>query len=68
MNEVNRRRGRPVTYDHNRRAELAELIRRHGARGTQAVVPAPISIQTLLNIAREFDIPLKKGRRPSRAA
>ncbi len=68
MTELNRRRGRPVTYDHTRRAELAELIRRHGARGTQAVVPAPISIHTLLDIAREFDVPLKKGRRPSRAA
>ena len=68
MTNVNRRRGRPVTYDHSRRAELAELIQRHGVRGTQAVVPAPISIHTLLDISREFDVPLKKGRRPSRAA
>ena len=63
-----RSRGRPVTYDYQRRRELAELICEYGARGTQDLVDHPIALETLLKIAREFRVDLKPGRRPRRAA
>ena len=63
-----RSRGRPATYDYQRRYELAELIQEHGARGAQALLDHPIALETLLKIAREFRIELKPGRRPRRAA
>jgi hypothetical protein len=68
MSDVARKRGRPVTYDDSQRAQFAELIRQHGARGTKVVLSAPICVETLLKIAREFGVPLQKGRRPRRAA
>ena len=63
-----RPRGRPPTYDYQKRRELAELVREHRARGAQPRVDHPIALETLLRIAREFRIELKPGRRPRRAA
>ena len=57
-----------VKFDGDRRALLAELIRQHGARGAIAHAPEPVCLKTVLRIAREFEIPLQKGRRPKRAA
>ncbi len=57
-----------MKFDGDRRALLAELIRQHGARGAVAHAPESISLKTMLKIAREFEIPLRKGRRSKRAA
>lgn len=63
-----RKRGRPYTFKYPTREKFARLIREHGARGAHAVSDVPVSLSTLLKIACEFDIELKKGRRPRRAA
>jgi hypothetical protein len=47
---------------------MAELIREHGARGARDVLFKQTCLNTLLAIAREFGIELKKGRRPRNAA
>lgn len=57
-----------LKFDSDRRFLLAELIRQHGARGAITHAPEPVSLKTMLRIAREFEIPLQKGRRPKRAA
>ena len=57
-----------LKFDGGQRALLAELIRRHGARGAIVHAPEPVSLKTMLRIAREFEIPLQTGRRPKRAA
>ena len=57
-----------VKFKGVQRAMLAELIRQHGARGAIAHTPEPVCLHTLLRIAQEFGIPLKKGRRSKRAA
>lgn len=62
-----RKQGRPLTFKLPQRRQLADLIRQHGARGAQEVAPIPISAGTLLKIAHEIGIELKKGRRPRRA-
>ena len=66
--EQKKRRGRPCTYTHDYREELAGLIREHGARRTAALLDGAVSMSTLVKIAKEFQIQLKPGRRPSRAA
>lgn len=58
-----RKQGRPPTYLTEQRSQLAEYIRQRGARGTRELVGRSISLSTLLKIAREFQIPLKRGRR-----
>jgi transposase len=60
---VTKKRGRPFTFSEAERQKLAELIRQHGARGAQRVSWTPISLSTLLEIAHEFGIKLKQGRR-----
>ena len=65
---VQPKRGRPPTYTHDDRRQLAELIRLHGARRLREAYAVPICMGTLLKIAREFGVELKKGRRPKRAA
>jgi hypothetical protein len=62
------KRGRPPTFESETRKMLAGLIRQHGARRAQEFAPVPVSVGTLLKIAREHGITLKKGRRPKRAA
>ena len=66
--QVPRSRGRPPTFSPRDRQQFAELLRIHGLRGAREVSTVPISIDTLLKIAREFNIALKKGRRPRQAA
>ena len=61
-------RGRPRIYTFPDRRRIAELIRLHGARGTRETMSRQISLNTVLKIAREFEIELKKGKRPKRAA
>jgi hypothetical protein len=63
-----KKRGRPVTFKYGVRRKLADMIREHGARRTCEISTIPISVGTLLKIAQEFEIPLKKGRRPRKAA
>lgn len=60
---MTKKRGRPFIFSDAERQKLAELIRQHGARGAQRISWTPISLSTLLEIAREFGIELKKGRR-----
>jgi hypothetical protein len=63
-----KRRGRPQTFRYEDRRKLSELLRQHGARRARAISEVPVSMPTLLKIAREFGIQLSKGRRPWRAA
>lgn len=65
---VKERRGRRRTFDPDSRKMLAELIRRHGATRARKLAPVPISVGTLLKIAHEHGVELKKGRRPKNAA
>ena len=60
-------RGRPPTFTQRDRQYLAELIREHGLCGTRRKSRIPVCQQTLSKIAREFDIPLKPGRRTKQA-
>ena len=60
------RDGSNLKFDRDQRALLAELIRQHGARGAIVHAPEPVCLHTLLRIAREFEIPLKKGRRSTK--
>ncbi len=62
------RRGRKLKFVGRERETLAELIREHGARGAIPHAPEPVCLSTMLKIAHEFRIPLKKGARPRRAA
>lgn len=62
------RRGRRPTFDLNTRRMLAELVRQHGAKPAKDLAPIPISVGTLLKIAREYGVELRKGRRPRNAA
>lgn len=63
-----RRRGRPPTFLAAQRRKLARLVRLHGARGALAASSVPVSMGTVLKIAREYGIQLKKGKRPRKAA
>jgi len=54
--------GRTKRYGRKERERLAELVRMHGSRGTRELLKRNISCVTLLRIAREFAIELKKGR------
>lgn len=65
---IEKRRGRPPTYSDADRKNFAALIRLHGARGAREIAPARPSMHTLLRIAQEFDLRLKTGKRPKRAA
>ncbi len=67
MSSTDRRRGH-FKFVGRQREQLAELIREHGARGAIAHAPEPVCLATVLRIAREFQIPLKKGARLKRAA
>ena len=67
MNEKKDKRGRPLTFQSNDRKHFAKLMRQHGVRGAQRMSNVPVSIDTLVKIAREFDIVFKKGNRPKAA-
>ena len=66
MNNSNKRRGRLI-YPHAERERFAELIRQFGARGAREALSRKVGHGTLLRIAAEFGIILKKGRRPTSA-
>jgi len=61
-------RVRPRTYKYPDRKRIADLIRQHGARGTRELLARQICHNTLLIIAKEFNIELKVGRRPRKKA
>lgn len=58
-----RKRGRRPTFTDEERQYFAELIRQHGARGAREKVGNRVSLNTLLKIAGEFGIELKRGKR-----
>lgn len=64
LSGVKRTRGRPPTFETEDRQNIAVLILQYGARGACDVSPVPVCLETILKIAREFNIPLKAGRRP----
>lgn len=66
MDNSNKRRERR-TYSHVERERFAELIRLYGARGAREALSRRVCHDTLLKIAAEFGIILKKGRRPASA-
>lgn len=55
--------GRPFTFDEEMRQALATLVLRYGATKAKELSPVSVSVSTLLKIAREFDIRLRKGRK-----
>ena len=63
MSEKHDKRGRRLTFQPNDRMHFAKLMRQHGVRGAQRMSDVPVSINTLIRIAREFDIVFKKGKR-----
>ena len=67
MSSNDRRRGH-FKFVGSQRERLADLIREHGARGAIPHAPEPVCLATMLRIAHEFQIPLKKGARTKRAA
>ena len=62
------KRGRPRTFSRDDREYLAELIRQYGIRGARRRTAGFVSQNTLIKIARDFEIQLSKGRRPRSAA
>ena len=62
------KRGRPRKFQAEDRRQLADLIREHGIRGARRESKVSISQLTMIRIAREFGISLKKGKRPKKAA
>jgi len=62
-----RGRGRPLTFEPQMRRKLANLVERHGASYVAETSRVPISVGTLLKIAHEHGVVLKKGRRPKAA-
>ena len=61
-------RGRRRIYRYEDCKRMAELVREHGARGAREVLNRQTCLATLLDIAREFNVQLGKGRRPRKAA
>lgn len=61
-------RGRRRIYRFADRKRMADLVREHGARGAREALERQTCLATLLVIAREFKVELRKGRRPRKAA
>ena len=61
-------RRRNPKYPLAEREHLADLVRKLGARGAREAVSRRVGHGTLLKIAAEFGITLKKGRRPASAS
>lgn len=59
------RRGRRLTFGPAMRQQLAALVEDLGAHGARELSPVSITVGSLLKIAAEFGIRLRKGRRPS---
>jgi len=57
-------RGRPPTFTEQERRYFLELIQTHGARQARELSEIPVSLPTLLKIAREQGLELRPGRRP----
>ncbi len=62
MSEKNR--GRPPTFTDSERRYFLELIQIHGARRARDLSEIPVSLPTLLKLAREHGLELRRGRRP----
>ncbi len=60
---MERKRGRPPTYSREERERIAQVIAQCGVRGAREVLEHRICQSTLVKIAREFGVALKKGRR-----
>ena len=65
--DVSSKRRQRRAYPHAERERFAELIRQFGARGAREALSRKVCLGTLLKIAAEFEIDLKKGRRPALA-
>jgi hypothetical protein len=63
-----RGRGRPPTFLREDREYLAGLIREHGITGARRAARFVVCHRTLIRIARDFGIELRKGRRARLAA
>ena len=63
-----RGRGRPPTFTSEDREYFAELIRECGVRGAQRQSKLSVSKATLIGVAREHGIVMKKGKRPRQQA
>jgi len=51
-------------FDPATRRYFARIIRKHGILGARRSSTIPVSAATLIRIAKEFAIPLQRGRRP----
>jgi len=58
------KRGRPRMYLDAQRQVFADLVRQFGARQARECLGRSVSVRTLLAVANEFGVVLKKGRRP----
>jgi hypothetical protein len=56
--------GRAAAYRQDDRQRFAELIRQFGARGARERLARSVCMGTLLKIASEYGIVLRRGRRP----
>jgi len=66
--ERERRCRRPISFLEEERQYLAEFIELHGISGARQEAKMPVSLATLIKIAREFHLKLPKGRRSEMAA
>lgn len=57
------KRGRPATYEFRDRERLAIFVSAFGIRGTREATGNSVSLETLIEVAKEFGIALKRGRR-----
>lgn len=57
------KQNRRQVYSEAERVRFAELIRLYGARGAREALARTVCLQTLLKVAVEFRIDLKRGRR-----
>lgn len=62
MTAYSPRRGRPPTFSDKDREHVADLLRQYGAREAVRQCVFRISLKTVLVIAREHQIELKRGR------
>jgi len=63
--EDKRKPQRQPPYSVEQRRYFADLVQQHGARGAREILARQVSLHTLLKISSEFQIRLRKGRRPA---